>query len=133
MNASEPLTEAEERRQRIEGWLYPTVTVVAGLALGLAVPDDNSLELPPSWLSRVSSVLGWTYFVAWSLTFYPQVRPAPRAAIGRCPLESRFAAAGIRRSRGSVGNKIQLSHHMACLYTCGRASGSGARPGFAGC
>jgi len=78
VHATDPPTEAEERRQKIEGWLYPSVTVVAGLALGLAVPDDNSLELPPSWLSRVSSVLGWTYFVAWSLTFYPQVRAWPR-------------------------------------------------------
>ena len=70
---AEPPTEAEQSRQRVEGWLYPGVTVVLGLALGLAVPDDNSLELPPSALSRASAVIGWTYFVAWSLTFYPQV------------------------------------------------------------
>ena len=68
----------------MEAWLYPTVTIVAGLALGLAVPDDNSLELPPSWLSRVSSVLGWTYFVAWSLTFYPQVRAQRMMAAADC-------------------------------------------------
>ena len=68
----EPPTEADERRQKLEAWLYPVITVVAGLVLGLAVPDDNSLELPPSVWSRVSSVIGWTYFVAWSLTFYPQ-------------------------------------------------------------
>jgi len=41
-----------------------------GLALGAAVPTDASLREP---FRTVSSMLGWVYFSAWSVSFWPQV------------------------------------------------------------
>ncbi len=41
-----------------------------GLALGAAVPADASLREP---FRTASSMLGWVYFSAWSVSFWPQV------------------------------------------------------------
>jgi cystinosin len=41
-----------------------------GLILGFTVPPDSSD--PPPW-DQISNVIGWIYFSAWSVSFYPQV------------------------------------------------------------
>lgn len=45
--------------------------VAAGVVLGLALPTDPKLTDPA--VARVSNVLGWLYFVSWTVSFYPQV------------------------------------------------------------
>eukprot|EP00048_Salpingoeca_helianthica_P021695 m.13865 g.13865 ORF g.13865 m.13865 type:complete len:317 (+) comp6301_c0_seq1:31-981(+) len=44
--------------------------VALGLVLGFATPTSSDLTSP---VGRISNVLGWTYFAAWSVSFYPQV------------------------------------------------------------
>jgi len=41
-----------------------------GAALGLAIPGSETLS--PVW-AKLHSMIGWTYFTAWSTSFYPQV------------------------------------------------------------
>ncbi|CAM9111846.1 unnamed protein product [Ascophyllum nodosum] len=41
-----------------------------GLVLGFALPTSDDLHGP---YRRISSVIGWTYFCCWSVSFYPQV------------------------------------------------------------
>ena len=45
--------------------------LVVGLALGLAFPPSDP-TYPEPW-RRLSGVIGWIYFTAWSLSFWPQV------------------------------------------------------------
>ena len=45
--------------------------VVVGSVLGIIVPKDSSLPTP--WYRILSSIIGYTYFCAWSISFYPQV------------------------------------------------------------
>lgn len=44
--------------------------LAVGLALGLAL--DANAHIPDPW-NRVSSIIGWVYFMCWSVSFYPQV------------------------------------------------------------
>jgi hypothetical protein len=44
--------------------------IVAGVALGLLLPTNPELR---GGYARVSNVLGYTYFLAWTVSFYPQV------------------------------------------------------------
>jgi cystinosin len=46
--------------------------LVVGIALGLVIPPSTSSSYPEPWRA-VSNVVGWTYFIAWSVSFYPQV------------------------------------------------------------
>merc|ERR1712039_662556 len=46
--------------------LWVTIPLLLGGCIGFAVPSG------PGW-ERVSAVLGWCYFCAWSVSFYPQV------------------------------------------------------------
>lgn len=46
------------------------MVLLAGLALGLGLPDDSASRTP---LRRLSAVLGWTSFSAWSASFWPQL------------------------------------------------------------
>lgn len=43
--------------------------VVLGAVLGLALDPSN--DNPAPW-DRISAVIGWIYFAAWSVSFYPQ-------------------------------------------------------------
>lgn len=43
---------------------------VLGTILGLTLPCNSAL--PPN-ISKVSEVIGWVYFSAWSISFYPQM------------------------------------------------------------
>jgi cystinosin len=45
--------------------------LVFGVALGLAFPPDDP-TYPQPW-RRLSGVIGWIYFMAWSISFWPQV------------------------------------------------------------
>ena len=57
------------------GWVC--IPLIAGPVMGVLRPSECGLPVP---LDTVSAVLGWTYFIAWSLSFYPQREtPAPRA------------------------------------------------------
>eukprot|EP00887_Chlorella_sp_A99_P004367 scaffold15.g4367.t1 len=49
-------------------WLV--APIVIGLVLGLVLP--TSCLLPWPW-NRVSQIIGWIYFAAWSVSFYPQL------------------------------------------------------------
>lgn len=39
--------------------------------MGLVLPKNDELRNPP--YATVSNILGWTYFVAWGISFYPQL------------------------------------------------------------
>lgn len=42
-----------------------------GIVLGLLLPTSKSLPPP---VDTVSAIIGWVYFSAWSISFYPQCR-----------------------------------------------------------
>lgn len=44
---------------------------IIGALLGVAMPKDQSLPTP--WYRLISSITGYSYFCAWSISFYPQV------------------------------------------------------------
>lgn len=44
---------------------------VIGIALGVLLPPSKSLPPP---IDTVSAIIGWVYFSAWSISFYPQCR-----------------------------------------------------------
>jgi cystinosin len=46
--------------------------------MGFTVP--GSPKLPSPW-NHVSATIGWIYFWAWSISFYPQVAPGERVAV----------------------------------------------------
>ena len=47
-------------------------SIAAGTLLGILGPFDEAL---PQGAQVVSASLGWSYFAAWTISFYPQVRP----------------------------------------------------------
>jgi cystinosin len=56
-----------------EGLGLPTGLLTIGLVgtiLGLSLPKDSDL---PHGYSFLSNIIGYTYFVAWSISFYPQI------------------------------------------------------------
>jgi len=53
----------------IKNWLIPA-SVFLGVLVGVIVPGDSDLS---SEYRPVSSIIGWIYFFAWTLSFYPQV------------------------------------------------------------
>jgi len=44
-----------------------------GAALGLILPNNYSFKLQGFWYPHFSSIIGYTYFTAWSISFYPQL------------------------------------------------------------
>lgn len=64
----------EQRRRQVLQNLWVPGALLAGIFVGLVLPcqDDGSRKVSPEYL-RLSSVLGWTYFCAWSVSFYPQI------------------------------------------------------------
>jgi hypothetical protein len=42
-----------------------------GTVIGLAMPKNHSL--PTLWYRSLSSVIGYTYFMCWSVSYYPQI------------------------------------------------------------
>ena len=49
-------------------WLF--APWIVGVVLGLSVPRRSHL---PQELAGISAVIGWVYFAAWSISFYPQL------------------------------------------------------------
>lgn len=47
-----------------------TLSVIGGI-LGLIMPKNEALPTP--WYRTVSSCIGYTYFIMWSVSFYPQL------------------------------------------------------------
>ena len=47
------------------------IIVTSGLVLGLALPNDAKNEQPP-W-NTISAIIGWVYFAAWTVSFFPQI------------------------------------------------------------
>lgn len=59
-----------------QGTGWPVVTgllilVVIGSILGAILPQDQ--HLPTAWYRFISAAIGYTYFMCWSVSFYPQV------------------------------------------------------------
>jgi len=68
---AEAAPEAERERDPSFLWVVgpPIVGALAGAVLPLA---GGAASEPAPW-GRVSGILGWAYFCAWSVSFYPQV------------------------------------------------------------
>ena len=47
------------------------IVAVLGAALGIWMPKNN--DLPSPWYRVVSSILGYSYVMSWSICFYPQI------------------------------------------------------------
>jgi cystinosin len=63
-----PLTDGTDSGWGVVAGLV-TLTLV-GTLLGLALPQNPNLPTP--WYRAVSSAIGYTYFICWSVSFYPQ-------------------------------------------------------------
>lgn len=46
--------------------------LLLGLVLGLMLPKNTQLKDDPGY-AALSNILGWTYFSAWTVSFYPQL------------------------------------------------------------
>mmetsp|Transcript_23144 Transcript_23144/g.33914 ORF Transcript_23144/g.33914 Transcript_23144/m.33914 type:complete len:398 (-) Transcript_23144:67-1260(-) len=91
----------------IDTWCIP-VSIFLGVLVGLFVPGSSELSVG---YRTVSSVIGWIYFFAWTLSFYPQV----------------FLNAARRTTTGMVSDKLvydfigfsSLSVYCVALYCVG--------------
>jgi cystinosin len=54
----------------LSAYLTAALVIGMGVTLGLVAPVDASIPAP---YTRLSCVMGWTYFAAWSISFYPQL------------------------------------------------------------
>lgn len=64
-------------RDRQLGAVGAAFMLAVGLVLGFAIsPSENNTDPEP--IRRISNIVGWTYFSAWSISFYPQVRARRR-------------------------------------------------------
>jgi cystinosin len=59
------------KNEKFQLFLSGASLVCSGTILGLVFPSNSSLPSPMYRL--VSNVIGYTYFIAWSISFYPQV------------------------------------------------------------
>jgi hypothetical protein len=48
-----------------------SIMFVFGALLGLVMPNNS--DLPNQWYQTFSSIIGYIYFVSWSVSFYPQI------------------------------------------------------------
>mmetsp|Transcript_22113 Transcript_22113/g.65580 ORF Transcript_22113/g.65580 Transcript_22113/m.65580 type:complete len:367 (-) Transcript_22113:1120-2220(-) len=65
----EPFRDESGSSQSVRGGL--SSIAIAGTILGVFMPKNATLPTP--WYRVVSSMLGYTYFLAWSVSFYPQI------------------------------------------------------------
>ena len=68
-----------EQKARLGRWAWGVGSILVGaafvgaaVALGMLLPIDPTNETPPPY-RRLSMVVGWLYFIAWSVSFWPQV------------------------------------------------------------
>lgn len=66
-----PLTDERGHPAAVAAGLG-TLCLVGGLWGALVVPHDAEIQ-HPAWYRVVSAAVGYTYFLAWSVSFYPQV------------------------------------------------------------
>jgi cystinosin len=59
------------KNEKLKLLVSGTLLVCLGTLLGITFPPNASLPSPMYRL--VSNIIGYTYFVAWSISFYPQV------------------------------------------------------------
>ena len=64
-----PLTDQTGSPLKIIVGLFSLAIV--GSTIGSIMPKDQTLPTP--WYRLLSSIIGYTYFCAWSISFYPQV------------------------------------------------------------
>lgn len=57
------------QRKDVRGMLGMVGILVVGVIFGLATPRHT--KDPKPW-GTISAIIGWTYFFAWSISFYPQ-------------------------------------------------------------
>ena len=48
-----------------------STVIIVGVILGVVLP--HNVRLNGVWYQYVSSIIGYTYFTAWSISFYPQL------------------------------------------------------------
>jgi len=48
-----------------------SVILLCGIILGVLMPHDETFPSP--WYRSVSSIIGYTYFMSWSVSYYPQI------------------------------------------------------------
>eukprot|EP00563_Minutocellus_polymorphus_P019121 CAMPEP_0197720146 /NCGR_PEP_ID=MMETSP1434-20131217/3597_1 /TAXON_ID=265543 /ORGANISM="Minutocellus polymorphus, Strain CCMP3303" /LENGTH=334 /DNA_ID=CAMNT_0043304959 /DNA_START=40 /DNA_END=1044 /DNA_ORIENTATION=- len=65
----EPFGDDTGSYQSIKSGL--STIVIIGTCIGLLMPQNTNLPTP--WYRILSSAIGYTYFLAWSVSFYPQV------------------------------------------------------------
>ena len=69
---SEPMVEPGKRGDCAGPHTFWTLGPwVTGIILGLLLPTSKSLPPP---VDTVSAIIGWVYFSAWSISFYPQCK-----------------------------------------------------------
>ena len=64
-----PVTD--DKGQPLAVFMGILTIVVCGTIVGLLLPKNP--VLPATWYRSVSAAMGYTYFLAWSVSFYPQV------------------------------------------------------------
>lgn len=65
--------EAQENKRVVRNmWISVLAMVIFSVILGVALKDVNSQSSLGKW-DIPSGIIGWGYFVAWSISFYPQV------------------------------------------------------------
>jgi cystinosin len=64
-----PLTDDRGHWHAVTAGL--STMLVAGTALGLALPKNA--VFPDVWYRSLSACIGYTYFLCWSVSFYPQI------------------------------------------------------------
>merc|ERR1719291_1606442 len=59
----------DQDRANVAKW--STLLFFSGIVLGISLPKNQ--HLPSRSWQILSNIIGYTYFVAWSASFYPQV------------------------------------------------------------
>lgn len=59
------------RGRRRSLWTAVLAMLSASVLMGCVLPGGP--DLPAPW-GKLSAIIGWIYFWAWSVSFYPQVR-----------------------------------------------------------
>ena len=65
--------DAANNKQRMELQIKYKILILltCGIILGTVLPKNK--DLPTPTMQYISSVIGYTYFLCWSISFYPQV------------------------------------------------------------
>lgn len=107
------------------GLVITAIVLVVGVSLGLAFPPAGS-RFPQPW-ATASGVVGWVYFAAWSVSFWPQVfiNASRRSVVG---LSLDFTALNILGFAAYTSYNVAyfFSPHVRAEYA---AANGGSLPG----